>query len=236
MDATIGIGGLGLMLAPHIPCRFAWEPGDYFWVKTEAGNAASIAPGDRPAAGSLARLEGPSSPTWGYGNDGPEIAITVGTALDDVFARMDAGLGKAPWCVLARGFFVDFPPGFIGFSPTNDDPYPELHLREDTSFRHARTIPNAFIQFRRMPMAASSVRVTGPYDIEEFVLDTRHRAIRVWQYGYIEAGHAWRKRHYAIPLDASTTIGMTAQAPALHADRMFEGADFVAATFGPARA
>jgi hypothetical protein len=232
----VGIGGHGLLLAPHSPCQFAWEPGDLFWVRSKDGSG-SIAPGDRPAAaGRPTFLPGAPSPTWEYGTDGPQVAILIGKALDDVFARIDAGLASAPWCVLGPGFLVHFPPGFIGFSPTTaDDPFFELHLREDTSFRHGRTIADAFIQFRRAPVPAASVRVTGPYDIETLVLDTKGGPIRVSQYEYVEAGETWRKCHYALPLDASTTIMMTAQAPLAHAERMFEGADFVAGTFAPLR-
>ena len=230
---TVGIAGHGLLISPYCPCRVVHQHNGVLLVATllrvDDARAAfsligSIKPGSAPATHDAERID---ETTWRFGAGGPEIKLPVGGPRDlaAAFAQIDAGLGEAPWQLLAPGCWLGFPPGFTMTSPLDDEPFFELHLNDGP-----RSIPDAIIQFQARAIAAGEVQLRGTFAVEESILDDD---IRVWTYGYDVDGVPWRKRHYALPLAADQTILMSAQAPAEHADAMFTGADACAIEFGP---
>lgn len=231
---TVGIAGHGMLISPFCPCRVAHQANGVLLVATltridETRAAftavAALKAGTAPATGQPERVD---DATWRIGADGPTIHL-VGDGPRDLasaFARIDTGLGEAPWQLLAPGCWLGFPPGFTMTSTLDENPFFELQL-----VVAGRSIPDAIIQLQARPIAAAAVQLRGQFAVEESTLGD----IRVWTYGYDVDGVPWRKRHYALPLSEGESILMAAQAPAEHADAMFVGADAVATEFGPLR-
>lgn len=158
----------------------------------------------------------------------------TGGTVEDAIIQVDEIRGNAPWELLAPGFFLALPVGFIVMSGTAEAPMPELHLRP-ADLRGTRTIPDAFISFERRPVDASAARVTGKHAIDELTLAVGETRIRGWEYSYELDGAAWRKRHYALSPGPGVTLMMSAQAPIAEAARMFAATDELAASFAPLR-
>jgi hypothetical protein len=143
--------------------------------------------------------------------------------------RIDAGLGDAPWQLLAPGCFLGFPAGFTLSTALDDtDPFPELQLHTG-----AELVADAVVTFEARPVAAKDLQLRGNFDVEELMTASDAGDVRTWEYGYEHEGAPWRKRHYALPVAADHTIMASAQAPASHFDAMVAGADALVASFAP---
>lgn len=202
-----------MLLSLRCPCRVAREPSDRLWIST-GGSLVGVHPGEQP-----------------------DIAVLDHGQVEDAILQIDRGLPDYPWQLVVPqpGFFIDLPVGVVVYSGTDDDPFPELHLRP-ADMLGPRVLQDVFIQFVGIRQDASEVRVTGKHDIEELTInlatDDGEIAVRAWEYGYELDGMRWRKRHYALSLFPGVTVGMSGQAPEPERQRMFALCDEVAASFG----
>ncbi|MGN6110726.1 MAG: hypothetical protein ACTHU0_36825 [Kofleriaceae bacterium] len=231
-----------MAISPCCPCRISHQTSGALmfarltpidderavWAAT-----AMIAPGKRPAAGAPQQL--PSSDrlqTWRFADDGPEIVLIAASGVqqfEDAFEQLDTGVGAGPWRLVGPGCFLGFPSGFTLMSPVYDnDPLFELQLNDG-----ATPVVDAIMQFEGRRVAAGEVQLRGQSNVEQGTIQIDAGTVRTWEYGYEFEGVSWRKRHYALPLAADLTILMTAQAPVVHYEAMFDGAEAVVAGFAP---
>src|SRR5688500_1812778 len=110
--STCGLGGFGLLIAPVCPCRAVVTDRNELVIDhgDGDGDVARITPGDHPAGAPLAWHK---ERVGHFGAGGPILSLADGFELDDVFERIDVGLGDAPWCALGPGFVVDLPRGLV---------------------------------------------------------------------------------------------------------------------------
>jgi hypothetical protein len=196
-----------MLLSLVSPCRAALEPSGAVWISGPGG---------------LVRIDADTG--WK-----PEHA--TGGSVPSVIARIDGGISPGPWTVVAPGFMIDLPVGFVVIAGSATDPMPELHLRPD-HLRGTRTIEDAFIGFERRDVDAFDANVTGPHEIDHYVLELASGArVRVWDYSYTVEGVGWFKRHYALAPRPGVTLMMAAQAPDAEIPRMMAAADAIAASF-----
>ncbi len=228
---TFGLGGYGMLIAPVAHCRAFVNAENGLVIAHDATEIARFVPGEHSAT---------APPAWDtpkharFGAGGPQLLLEDHVVYADVAAQIDVGLGESPWCVLGPGIVHDLPAGVIVVpaAPGDADPMYELHLYAGNQEliklqRHDR--PAESVTFRPAPyqqlVDQSAMTVTET--------DGSIRKLAYLEVAYEHEGQPWKQLLIAVPLHATTSVIVTAQARAENAHTLFRIASQVAATMGP---
>lgn len=225
MQATYGIGGYGLLLAPSAAYRvMVTEDRDLVLLRGER-EVARITPGDLPASAEATWF---SSGMARFGEGGPLLELSDGVELEAVFVKIDTGMPHVEWSALTAGVMMELPINvvLVPARPGDTDPYFELHAVGGR---------DEFISFMPRPVAAEEVVINpAPYQrlVNQGTLD---EDIPFTECAYEYDGVQWRQIFYAVPLNAEKTVVVRAQASESHMEHLFQAAQAAAATLVPLR-
>ena len=225
MQATYGIGGHGLLLAPSPAIRVMVTAEKELVMLRGEREVARITPGEDRASGEAVWF---ASGIARFGEDGPMLELEEGVELEAVFLRIDTGLAHVEWSALAAGVMVELPVDvvLVPAQPGDADPYFELHAPGGT---------DEFISF--MPRAVSADEVViNPAPYQRLVKrGVTPDEIPFTECAYEHGGKQWRQIFYAVPLPNDETVVVRAQAAEPHVELLFQAAEVAATSLVPLR-
>ncbi|HSD90335.1 MAG TPA: hypothetical protein VLB44_22555 [Kofleriaceae bacterium] len=225
MQATFGIGGHGLLLAPSPESRvMVTEDRDLVVMRGER-EVARITPGDEPARGDAVWF---ASGIARFGDGGPMLELAEGVELEAVFLKIDTGMAHVEWSALAGGVMVELPINvvLVPAQPGDADPYFELHAPGGR---------DEFISFMPRPVSADEL-VIHPAPYQRLVKTGKTSdEIPYTECAYEYDGKKWRQIFYAVPLPNDETVVVRAQAAEPHVELLFQAAEAAATSLVPLR-
>jgi len=225
MQATYGIGGHGLLLAPTAASRVMVTDENELIVLRGERELARITPGEDPATGDAVWF---ASGIARFGDGGPMLELAEGVELEAVFLQIDTGLPGTEWSALAAGVMVELPKNvvLVPAQPGDEDPYFELHAPGGS---------DEFISFLPRPVNADEV-VINPAPYQRLVnRGVTSDEIPFTECAYEYDGKQWRQIFFAVPLANDETVIVRAQAAEPHVDLLFQAAEAAATSLVPLR-
>jgi len=225
MQATFGIGGHGLLLAPSPDSRvMVTEDLDLVVMRGER-EIARITPGDEPACGDAVWF---AAGIARFGDGGPMLELAEGVDFEAVFLKIDTGMAHVEWSALAGGVMVELPINvvLVPAQPGDADPYFELHAPGGR---------DEFISFMPRPVSADAL-VINPAPYQRLVKTGKTPdQIPFTECAYEYDGKKWRQIFYAVPLPNDETVVVRAQAAEPHVELLFQAAEAAATSLVPLR-
>jgi hypothetical protein len=194
-----------------------------------ANEVARITPGDVPASAAASWVDDTRAR---FGDGGPLLELVAPATFDDIFERVDVGVGEGPWTALGQGFAIDIPTGVLLMSaaPGDEDPAFELH---------AMGGEDELIAFEPVAIPADRVNIKpAPYQqlVERGTFNVHGpdgvRQLSIVEFAYDVAQQPWRQIVIPVPLDEGRTMLVKAQAREWRVPAFFPAAQHVAATLG----